>query len=296
MGAARVAILSPHFDDAALSCASVLLSDASVTVINVFTGVPGQGSPLGWWDHLTGATSGRDRMLERIREDAAVLASCGATVVNLGFPETEYREGLHDVKPLRTDIARALRGVELLYAPAGVGGHPDHLLTRAAGLALRRSDLSVTLYAELPYASELTWPHWVNGNKPDPYLNPTPHIQLHLRDGGLPLEATDAQVRKLDAETLARKIELCRGYATQFPGLDGHFAGGLSQGDRLAYELFWPLGRRPLARRDRVREELLWQAGVRLGSGLDKFFRLPVARDLRAWRGRRRAAKTGIHP
>src|SRR3954468_8291817 len=42
-------IFSPHLDDAALSCWSVLSQPRPVTVLNFFSGAPTSGE-LGWWD------------------------------------------------------------------------------------------------------------------------------------------------------------------------------------------------------------------------------------------------------
>ena len=50
-------ILSPHFDDAVLSCWHLLASAGEVLVVNVFAGEPPAGT-LGWWDRARG----RDRL------------------------------------------------------------------------------------------------------------------------------------------------------------------------------------------------------------------------------------------
>lgn len=67
-------ILSPHLDDAVLSCWRVLEAHRSVRVVNVFTGSPPEGSPAPWWDRLTGATDPVRRMAERRAEDRRALA------------------------------------------------------------------------------------------------------------------------------------------------------------------------------------------------------------------------------
>ena len=171
-----------------------------------------------------------------------------------------------------------------MYLPAGIAGHPDHGLTSRAALALSAPGVEVTVYAEVPYACEHGWPEWVDGaSKANPEA--TAHIQQ-----GLPrsLRAQDAEVRALDAATRERKLALCRGYATQFAALDAAAGGALSDGDALAYELYWPLGPRPRSRRARVRGEVLWHAGVRPGSSLDRLSRKPGARRLRMLAGRLR--------
>src|SRR3954468_1605952 len=54
-------ILSPHLDDAVLSCWHVLTGPGEVAVVNVFAGVPPAGAPVGWWDRLSGDGGGRAR-------------------------------------------------------------------------------------------------------------------------------------------------------------------------------------------------------------------------------------------
>ena len=51
--AAPVVILSPHLDDAVLSCWHVLSGPADVRVINLFAGLPALGAAPGWWDRRT---------------------------------------------------------------------------------------------------------------------------------------------------------------------------------------------------------------------------------------------------
>src|SRR5436305_11968249 len=63
------AVLSPHLDDAVLSCWHALAAAADVTVINVAAAVPASGHPLPWWDRRTGATESAIRMRERLAED-----------------------------------------------------------------------------------------------------------------------------------------------------------------------------------------------------------------------------------
>src|SRR5690349_8735562 len=64
-----VAILSPHLDDAVLSCWHVLTQPGVVVVVNVFAGVPASLDGPAWWDRYTGATDSLERVRERIDED-----------------------------------------------------------------------------------------------------------------------------------------------------------------------------------------------------------------------------------
>ena len=85
-------ILSPHFDDAVLSCWHVLASAGEVLVVNVFAGEPPAGA-LGWWDRLAGASDSATAVRTRIEEDRQALALAGRTAVNLPFLDSQYRHG-----------------------------------------------------------------------------------------------------------------------------------------------------------------------------------------------------------
>src|SRR5438445_12721241 len=129
-------ILSPHVDDAVLSCWHLLANDDEVLVVNVFAGEP-PARTLGWWDRLTGATDSAAAVRTRIEEDRQALALAGRAAVNLPFLDSQYR--LPD--QASGEIAEALRGVHVagarVYAPASLGdNHRDHAAVRAAALAL----------------------------------------------------------------------------------------------------------------------------------------------------------------
>ena len=69
-------ILSPHLDDAVLSCWHVLTQPGEVVVITVFAGVPTGLTAPAWWDRYTGATDSGERVRERIEEDSAGASPC----------------------------------------------------------------------------------------------------------------------------------------------------------------------------------------------------------------------------
>ncbi len=129
--AAPVVILSPHLDDAVLSCWHVLSGPADVRVINLFAGLPARGAAPGWWDRRT---EPRAMVSARRAEDAASLALTGREPLNLPLLDRQYRD--QDQRPAA--LLEALRprlspGARLL-APAALGPHPDHLVVRAAAL------------------------------------------------------------------------------------------------------------------------------------------------------------------
>jgi LmbE family N-acetylglucosaminyl deacetylase len=282
-----IGVLSPHLDDAALSCYSVLSRDEQVTVINVFAGLPDPDLQPQWFDRLTGADSPRARSLERLEEDAAVLERLNCARVNLPFLEDQYRRRVQDVKPVAAALLEALGDTRTVYAPAAIGGHPDHVATKAAALHLLRRGVSVTLYAELPYAHDFGWPDWLTGEDPDPFVDPALHWEAPLTAAGA--SARDAVVEELAPEARRRKLELIRGYRTQFPVLDRRSGRAFSRGDALAYELFWPLEPPALEPWRARKQELLWQLGLRHGGLLKRVGQRPLVRKLRLRMGAARA-------
>ena len=156
---ATVAVLSPHLDDVVFSCWHVLRSSHDVVVINVFTAVPAAGTAPPRWDRITAADGPAERMRLRLEEDAAALAIAGRRAENLGFVDSQY----HDSAP--TGRERLPTGAEVI-APASIGGHSDHELVRDVGLALTSEGRRVSLYADLPYATEFGWPVWSPAKTP----------------------------------------------------------------------------------------------------------------------------------
>jgi hypothetical protein len=169
--ARRTVILSPHLDDAVLSCWHLVDSPRAVSVVNVFTKVPPPGTRLPPWDRLTGAHDPAARVRERLEEDRAALALAGREPTNLDFVEGQYRDEKPTLDEVLPSVAATVAAGDEIYAPAGIGGHSGHRLLRDAGLALVREGLAVSFYADIPYATEFGWPAWVRGAEREPFLD-----------------------------------------------------------------------------------------------------------------------------
>jgi LmbE family N-acetylglucosaminyl deacetylase len=231
----RVVVLSPHLDDAVLSAWSVLRGPAELQVVNVCTGLPANGL-LSPWDRLTGATDSRSRMHERVREDRVALARAGRTATSLDFPESLYRRGPLDNDALREALAGKIAGAAQVWAPAGIGGHDDHLQIRDAALELARSGgIPVTLYADLPYAVRYGWPGWVTAEDDDPHLVVEAWWQRFL-PADLDLSAAK---HSLSARAARRKLHALAAYRTQLPGLNGGPLELLTRPGIIRYEVSW---------------------------------------------------------
>lgn len=200
MLAVSVAILSPHLDDAVLSAWSVLRRSGSVTVVNVCAGVPPPGPPPRW-DRLTGARDAAERMRERLAEDRAALARAGREAVYLDFLDEQYRTEPLDPAALAVALSEAAAGATELWAPAGIGSHPDHVQVREAALELAGGDrgLEVRLYADIPYVFRSGWP-----------------------EGG--------EAHVLSRLEVRRKLRALRDYRTQWAGLATWTDGAIRRG------------------------------------------------------------------
>jgi hypothetical protein len=234
-------ILSPHFDDAVLSCWHVLASADEVLVVNVFAGEPPAGT-LGWWDQIAGASDSAAAVRTRVEEDRRALARTGHATVNLPFLDGQYREG--DQAP--GEIVQALREVlvkdALIYAPASLGdAHRDHAAVRAAALALHAEGADVALYADLPHATLNGWPAWVvNGGARTGADVASDRWATQLETTGLPVERMVAAVHRLGTEDHASKLEAVFTYGSQIAPLQKDF-GSLADPQLLGLEVDWRL-------------------------------------------------------
>ena len=89
---ARVLVLSPHPDDAVLSCGQFLARHPGTTVVTVFCGIPATyPDPPRRWEQLAGFAPGDDVAALRREEDRRALAVLDAYAVHLdGFPEADF--------------------------------------------------------------------------------------------------------------------------------------------------------------------------------------------------------------
>jgi LmbE family N-acetylglucosaminyl deacetylase len=232
-----ITILSPHLDDAVLSTWTVLRRAEDVRVVNVCAGVPPPGPPPRW-DRLTGARDAAERMRERLAEDRAALARAGREAAQRGFLDAHYRSEPLDPERLLNALGEAAGDAEELWAPAGIGAHPDHLQVRDAAFALASASTTLRLYAELPYAARYDWPAWVTGRPPRSGLDVDAWLDDFLPDGTSP----PGSGQRLPRLELRRKVRAFAEYRTQQAAFDA----GWRTGDRsvMRYEASFTPGPR----------------------------------------------------
>ncbi|AJC53644.1 hypothetical protein GZL_01040 [Streptomyces sp. 769] len=147
-------MFSPHMDDAVLSAAACLLRPGT-EVVTVFAGPPPSATGLTHWDRLTRARSSADRHTERLAEDDRAMALLGVPFQRLDEVDKQYRQDELDTRALADRLADFARAADEVWAPAAVGGHPDHVTVRdsvLAGLRERNPAVPVVVYADQPYS------------------------------------------------------------------------------------------------------------------------------------------------
>ncbi|HSV85789.1 MAG TPA: PIG-L family deacetylase [Levilinea sp.] len=166
--------LSPHYDDAVLSCGGVIWEQVNIgeTVViwTIFSGNPPEG-PLSDYalEHHRRWGVADSLISLRRSEDQAACAAVGAKPGYFDLPDCIYRrlpggeavinnrEHLFSpVHPGETGlisfitrmVEAKLHPADRLVCPLGVGGHVDHRMVRAAVEAI---DRPVWHYADFPY-------------------------------------------------------------------------------------------------------------------------------------------------
>jgi len=242
----RAIFLSPHLDDAALSCAGALA--ALKGRISRLTVTIACGNPV--------PKSARSRQRkgyappeDRRAEDVAALDALDCDYVHLGFADCIYRRSpttgdliyrtaFHSQGQLALEDASHLEelylvlrrlctgmGKVVIFSPMAIGRHIDHVACAQVALRMASPRVQILFYEDLPYV--------VNGIKAG---SDGPLAALE-RLGLAPVERLFTPV---DVEAKARVVSL---YTSQIPLLfeEGQLHSALRQrtvDDRPA-ELFW---------------------------------------------------------
>ncbi len=251
-----VVILSPHLDDAVLSCWHVLTSPVDVQIMNVFAGVPSKDAEPGWWDVSSGRHQPMETMRERIDEDRLALALIGRVALNLEFLDNQYRRGPQPIKPLVDALLASLPPDAVVWAPgafapqpnhgharAAAGEpHPDHVAVRNAAVAIRAQGHAVALYADLPHASLYGWPDWVTGDRGSQRGRQAAELwDAGLTAAELAPERLSPEVRRLSPKSFARKARAVRAYASQVATIEQSAGTRIDDPELLGYEVTWRL-------------------------------------------------------
>jgi LmbE family N-acetylglucosaminyl deacetylase len=171
--------LSPHFDDAVLSCGGIIWEEvhrgAQVSIWTICASAPpaGQLSPFAEQLHARWGT-GAEATERRRQEDINSCKHLGAAYRHLDLHDCIYRQGpkgeflyaseeslngklhaldLHWIERLCNELEREIPRHARIVCPLAFGNHVDHQLVRAA--AERISD-PLWYYADYPYVQRRT--------------------------------------------------------------------------------------------------------------------------------------------
>lgn len=177
---APVGIVSPHLDDAVLSCGQLLVARPGSHVVTVFSSGPQSVDPLPFWDRMCESFEpGDDVMAIRRDEDDAALDMAGAIGHRLGFWDGQYRMAppvrLARLRPAKVRAVRARHrddglsasvrdgiaakvaelGLSTWFVPLGLQAG-DHEVVASACLDVAAQMPAITwiAYEELPYRAE----------------------------------------------------------------------------------------------------------------------------------------------
>ncbi|MCX7756275.1 MAG: PIG-L family deacetylase [Anaerolineales bacterium] len=166
--------ISPHFDDAVLSCGGLIWeqthSGIPVEIWTIMAGDPpiGAESALAQQLHASWQTANaQETVTLRRGEDQNSARRVGASIHHFPFPDSIYRrsqtgtlyypEGIFVppnpregalVQEIAEQVAARLRQYDTIVCPLAIGGHVDHVLTRKAIEQLGRP---LWYYADVPY-------------------------------------------------------------------------------------------------------------------------------------------------
>jgi LmbE family N-acetylglucosaminyl deacetylase/O-antigen/teichoic acid export membrane protein len=176
--------LSPHLDDAVLSCGGYISRLAAagerVIIATLFTADLPEGEPVSWLAQRNLRAwrmyDTQSPFAERCQEDLRAARRLGVETIHLGLLDGMYRrkqdgtiyyskntvgvpldkedEALTGaaVQGLLREIAERYGPSEglTLFAPLGIGGHVDHVLVRSSAEAVF-GQAALTYYEEIPY-------------------------------------------------------------------------------------------------------------------------------------------------
>lgn len=152
----RIAVLSPHLDDAVLSLGGTLARlvehGVNVLAITVLAGDPTATFPAGRYDLGCGFVTAGEAVRVRQAEDADACRRIGAEPVWLPFWDGYYSANGPSNSEIARELSAAITGVDLLLIPGYPLVHPDHAWLSTLVLSDLNTELPLGLYREQPYA------------------------------------------------------------------------------------------------------------------------------------------------
>ena len=212
-------------------------------MVTVFGGAPPAGAALGDWDRATGAADPQTGWRTRCAEDEAVLTTAGARVVHLPFVDAQYRTAGVPRAAVAAALADLIREADEVWLPAGIGGHPDHLLVAEIG-QLISGGRRRCLYADLPYAAaDPGWQVLLAAARRGRHAEESLRAQL---DASPMLPGLAVPVlSELSPAEQATKVSAVLSYRSQLAPLIGAFGRWFEDPLTTPFELAWDAGPGP---------------------------------------------------
>ena len=254
----RLVVLSPHLDDAVLSCHGLLESvrkHIPRLVISVCCSQP----PKPGMNKRARGRKGFAPPKQRRAEDIAAMEAMKCNYVHLGFPDAIHRRSASSGNfiyssaetregELRLDDANYIEelylilsrlccdmGPLILVAPLGIGRHVDHLICAHVAMRLVKANIKLLFYEDLPYV-------WRGL-----------HEDEHLDDAKSAFErlGIDPSRRYFVDTDIKKKISVMKCYESQLPLL---FKDNAEMREAFKYATI-----------DKSPKEILWAAKKRKG-------------------------------
>ncbi len=192
-----IVIVSPHFDDAALSLggwiSATTESGQPVRVVTAFGNATDDERPAEHWDERAGFATAAEAATARRKEEEAAMRVLGAELVALPFPDSTYLLGERDEAAFLDAIEPHLADAAEVLLPGYPLVHRDHRWLAHLDYE-HLGDFTVRFYVEQPYA-------W--------WSRTAGHIGIDVAHSPLALRH------------LRRKMAAIRCYASQVPLLGG---------------------------------------------------------------------------
>lgn len=173
----RVAVVSPHLDDAVFSLGASIRAAArrgvAVDVVTVLAGDPASEAAADESNARAGFSTAGEAARLRREEDARACAHVRARPLWLDLSDDRAApvgdDKLHDA------LQEALEGYDAVLVPGFPLAHPDHVRVACAALDVLGDGRVVGLYVEQPYAS---WARLARSGRAD--RGPTPETSPGL--------------------------------------------------------------------------------------------------------------------
>lgn len=222
-------ILSPHLDDAVFSCWKTIKDSQELLIINVFAGIPKQGTAT-IWDRICGEKNSVKMINIRRQENELALNKTRATNIYLDFLDNQYRTKKNINKQVKKNINKYLNKKSKILFPLAISSnyrHPDHIFLRNIGLELLEENYDIVFYPDIPY---MFLPKNINNKHINKLIN--------RAQGRLNL-SVDIQVLKLtQLEQQSKRIAASK-YSSQYKMTNIVSLGRLAKSINSNYELLF---------------------------------------------------------